>query len=100
MTDEATPREVGSHDGLGPCAQVPVHPRHGRLWANVRPTGADTPVPSYPMDDLYDQAALDAAVAAVRERCAKLIEPKNPPSDWTPLAQYAADLARRIRTEA
>lgn len=41
-----------------------------------------------------------AAVAAARERCAKLIEPKNPPSDWTQLAQYAADLARRIRTEA
>jgi hypothetical protein len=45
-------------------------------------------------------AHVDAEVAAARERCAKLIEPKNPPSDWTPLAQYAADLARRIRTEA
>lgn len=30
-------------------AHVPVHPRSGPLWANVRPAGADTPVPSYPM---------------------------------------------------
>ena len=51
-----------------PCAEVPVHPRQGRLWANVRPIGAETSVPSYPLDDLYDQAALDAAVAAERER--------------------------------
>ena len=52
-----------------PCAQVPVHPRLGRLWANVRPAGAETPVPRYELDDLYDKAALDAAVAAERERC-------------------------------
>ena len=55
-----------------PCAEVPVHPRQGRLWANVRPIGAETSVPSYPLDDLYDQAALDAAVAAERERLVPL----------------------------
>lgn len=46
------------------------------------------------------QAAIDAAVAAERERCASLIEPKNEPSDWTELAQYAAYLAKRIRSDA
>ena len=49
-----------------------MHPRSGRLWANVRPVGAQTPVPNYPLDALYDQAAVEAAVAAERERCAKV----------------------------
>lgn len=31
-----------------PVADVPIHPRQGPLWANVRPRGADTPIPSYP----------------------------------------------------
>ena len=57
-----------------PCAYVPVHPRHGRLWANVRAAGAETPVPSYPLDLLYDQATLDAAVVAERERRSPEIE--------------------------
>ena len=56
------------HINAAPCAQVPVHPRTGRLWANVRPAGAETPVPRYELVDLYDKAALDAAVAAERER--------------------------------
>ena len=47
-----------------PCAHVPVHPRLGRLWANVRPAGAETPVPRYRLDDLYDKAAIDAAAVA------------------------------------
>ncbi len=47
-----------------PVAQVPVHPRHGRLWANVRGIDASTPLPSYPLDDLYDAASLDKAVRA------------------------------------
>ena len=57
-----------------PCAQVPVHPREGRLWANVRPVGSETPLPSYPLDDLFDQAAIDSAVAAERERLRGLVE--------------------------
>lgn len=28
-------------------AHVPIHPRQGPLWANVRPVGAETPMPSY-----------------------------------------------------
>lgn len=68
MTEKATLGALGSHAGLGPCAEVPVHPRNGRLWANVRPVGAETSVPSYPLDALYDQAGLDAAVAAERMR--------------------------------
>ena len=32
-----------------------------------------------------------------RERCAKVIEPKNDPSDWTECAEHAALLARIIR---
>ena len=43
-----------------PCAEVPVHPKLGRLWANVRAFGEQTPVPSYPLDHLYDQHAIDA----------------------------------------
>jgi hypothetical protein len=31
-------------------------------------------VPTYPLHDLYDQGALDAAVAAERERCAAWLE--------------------------
>ena len=46
---------------------------------------------------LYDERALEAAVAAERERCAAQIEPKNERSDWTPLAEYAEHLAARIR---
>jgi hypothetical protein len=60
--------------GVRPVAQVPVHPRDGRLWANVRPAGAETPVPSYPLHDLYDQAELEEAVAAERERCANICD--------------------------
>jgi hypothetical protein len=36
-----------------PVADVPVHPREGLLWANVRPRGAATPVPNYPLQPLY-----------------------------------------------
>lgn len=42
-----------------PVARVPVHPRLGRLWANV--VAADDPVDRpahYPQDDLFDSAAL------------------------------------------
>lgn len=73
MSHESMPAALRLTEGLGPCAEVPVHPRSGRLWANVRPVGAQTPVPNYPLDALYDQAALEAAVAAERERCAKLV---------------------------
>jgi hypothetical protein len=52
-----------------------------------------------PWEPLYDQAALDAAVAAERERCAKLCEPKNPPEDWTEHARLMAACAARIREE-
>ena len=38
--------------------------------------------------------------AAERERCARLIEPKNEPSDWTEYAHACADLARKIRSRA
>ena len=60
-------------DILSPVAQVPVHPREGRLWANVRSVGANTPLPSYPLDDLYDKAALDATAAAEHGRCEAMI---------------------------
>lgn len=47
-------------------ADVPIHPRQGPLWANVRPRGSDTPVPSYPMRPLaYADAAQPAPVASV-----------------------------------
>jgi hypothetical protein len=46
-----------------PVAEVPVHPRHGRLWANVRPIGAETPMPNYPRDALYDDQAMAANAA-------------------------------------
>jgi len=65
-----------------PCAQVPVHPRLGRLWANVRPAGAETPVPSYKLDDLYDKAALDAAVAAERERWERIRVLADQCAEW------------------
>lgn len=39
-------------------------------------------------------------VAAERERCAQLIEPKNDRSDWTECAHHAARLARRVRLGA
>jgi len=56
-----------------PCAQVPVHPKQGRLWANVRPADAETHVPCYPMDDLFDQDALDDVLVAAREAHAALV---------------------------
>lgn len=48
-----------------PVAQVPVHPRNGRLWQNVREIDAQTDVPSYPLDDLYDKVAIDELYAEV-----------------------------------
>jgi hypothetical protein len=49
---------------------------------------------------LTGKAVEVANAAAMRERCASLIEPKNEPGDWTGLAQHAAYLAKRIRSEA
>ena len=51
-----------------PCARVPVHPKFGRLWGNMQAVGSETPLPSYPLDDLFDQSAIDSAVAAEREQ--------------------------------
>lgn len=72
-SDQPAARSVAVDLAVRPCAQVPVHPRQGRLWANVRPAGAETPVPSYPMDDLFDQGAMDAILGAAREAHAALV---------------------------
>lgn len=48
---------------LRPCAVVPVHPREGRLWANVRSVGGETSLPSYPVDNLYDEDTIRAALS-------------------------------------
>ena len=56
---------VGAAAVATPCAQVPVHPRFGRLWANVRPVGSEAPMPSYPLDDLFDQGAIGALQAEI-----------------------------------
>lgn len=72
MTTEATPGNVPLNDQLGPVAEV----KCGRLqWAIPRD---DYRLPLRFLNNdthlLYDQAALDAAVAAERDRCAKLCE--------------------------
>jgi hypothetical protein len=38
-----------------------------------------------------------ACAAHERERCAKLIEPTNPPEDWTEYAKIKAQCAAAIR---
>lgn len=65
-----------SNEWLGPVAEV----KCGRLqWAIPRD---DYKLPTRFLNNdthpLYDQAALDAAVAAERERCAKVCEDKGP----------------------
>ena len=72
MTTEATPGNVRCNDQLGPVAEV----KCGRLqWAIPRD---DYRLPLRFLNNdthpLYDQAALDAAVAAERERCAAHID--------------------------
>ena len=72
MTTEATPGNVPLNDQLGPVAEV----KCGRLqWAIPRD---DYRLPLRFLNNdthpLYDQAALDAAVAAERERCAVICE--------------------------
>ena len=59
-----------------------------------------TDVPYYTADQM--RAYAEQEVARERERCAKLIEPKNPPDDWTEYAKICAENAARIRkgTEA
>ena len=42
-----------------PCAQVPVHPRYGRLWGAVLPTGREVHPGSHPLDFLYDRDVID-----------------------------------------
>ena len=71
---------------------------NARMWSTLQPHVQKlADAEGLEVTRLYDQAAIDAAVAAERERCAALIEPKNERSDWTPLAEYAAHLAARIR---
>ena len=76
MTDaDKRPAVVGQVERpVRPVAEVPVHPRQGRLWANVRPRGMETPVPSYPLEALYDQAAIDAMRRERDELAAKYDE--------------------------
>lgn len=38
-----------------------------------------------------------AAEAAAIERCAAMVEPKNPPDDWTEYARIKAECANAIR---
>lgn len=49
---------------------------------------------------LYEDFAKEVALRAVlaeREACADLIEPKNPPHDWTEYAKIKAECASDIR---
>ena len=71
---------------LSAMTEQPDIPSQGSVWEREEP--------------LYDQAALDAAVAAERERCAKLCEPRPPlvnsDREWILLNE----LAERIRAVA
>lgn len=45
----------------------------------------------------YGAAVERAAEAAAIERCAAMVEPKNPPDDWTEYARIKAECANAIR---
>lgn len=66
---------------LNPCAEVPVHPIQGRLWANVRPIGAQTPVPDYPLEPLYDTAAIEGATQMSSLSLADIVKAWNTQAD-------------------
>ncbi len=81
-----------------PCAWVR---RNGGFNSGVANFGADCP-PGWKLaaEPMYDRAALDAAVAAERERCAKICEAQEysywratEDQDFTP--QDCADAIRR-----
>lgn len=95
MTTEATPGNAPLSDQLGPVAEV----KCGRLqWAIPRD---DYRLPLRFLNNdtrpLYDQAALDAAVAAERERCARLCDDEFPRLQSSAERDLCAWLAQRIR---
>jgi hypothetical protein len=75
MTNDATPGQVASTDKLGPKVwarkdQLQHASTRGGLMCAMYP---DTKGRA-DLEPLYDQTAIDAAVAAERERCAALLE--------------------------
>ena len=99
MSDDATPGNVPLSDLLGPVAEV----KCGRLqWAIPR-DDYRRPLRFLNNDThpLYDQAALDAAVAAERERCVRIIESHQVPVGNSAAGEMAAewtmDALREVR---
>ena len=92
------PAETYGLRASGLCDQLGALPEPSFTYER-RPAGCEPErVGAYTADQLNAYAAQQ--VAAERERCARLIEPKNDPSDWTEYAHACAGLARMIRSGA
>ena len=86
MTTETTPDNVPLNDHFGPLPEPTFHGiRRGGLLREDAWTAAQM------------RAYAAEQVAAERERCAQIAEPKNDRSDWTEFAEHAARIAARIR---
>lgn len=71
----------------------------GQDWLDVEPFFDDMKAQIAARDARIArrEAELVSARSIEREACAKLIEPKNDPSDWTEYAKIQAECAARIR---
>lgn len=101
MSDDEATADNESRPAVGAPVQPSVRPCAwtARSWLANRSGGHFVPERRHAFDvPLYDQAALDAAVAAERERCAKLCDALA--KAMTPdRRSVAEDLARAIRED-
>ena len=88
MTDDATPREVGSHAGLGRVPERAVFDRWLRDTGHCEDQHDDMLMPLQRSMNNLMWSAWQAAVAAERERCARICD-TTPPYPFRPSIEAA-----------